>query len=165
MAFFDPGIPTGFTNIEEWLLLYIYGHPNDDHSTGSLRDQLIEALKDEPSRLDEYNKVQRLFRGPDLTAEEYESQKKPAMSVVQRAVETLIEQGTAKGKRGIDADGAIFFSGLNLTPKGTREAIRSSRAREAKANPTPSFESIIRAIHEGKEKESQDGGEKTEQSK
>lgn len=157
MGLLDLNVPAGFSNIEEWILFYMYGHPKDDHSTHSLRDQLAQVLKDEPSRLDEFNKIQRMFKRPDLSAEEYEPQRQPAVSDVQRAVETLIEQGSVNGKLESDENGAIFFSGIKLRLKGTREAIRGSRAREAKANPVPSFESTLKAIHERKDKESHGG--------
>src|SRR5580704_8670059 len=98
MGLLDLNVPAAFSNMEEWILFYLYGHPKDDHSTHSLRDHLAKVLKDEPSRMDEFNRTQGLFSRPALSAEEYEAQRQPAMSDLQRAVETLIEQGSINGK-------------------------------------------------------------------
>jgi hypothetical protein len=65
------------------------------------------VLKTEPSQLDEYNRGKRIFGFPAITAEEYESLRKPELSAVQRAVETLIKEGWTKGKRGTDSQGVV----------------------------------------------------------
>ena len=47
---------------------------------------------------------------------------------VQYAVETLIQDGLAKGDRNSDVDG-VYFTDLKLTTKGEAAAIRQKRKR------------------------------------
>jgi hypothetical protein len=142
----DSPVPVGFLDIEDWILHYIYHHPKDNHSTPSLLQRLDSVLKAEPSQLDECNRHKGLLGAPKITAEEYESLRNPVLSAVQKAVETLIKDGWAKGKRDTDVRGVVFFSGLDLTGNGTKEAIRRAREKEEKANPPRSFESRLREI-------------------
>jgi hypothetical protein len=142
----DRPVPVGFLDIEDWILHYIYHHPKDNHSTHSLLQQLDSVLKTESSQLDECNRRRGIFGSPKITAEEYESLRKPELSAVQRAVETLIKEGWAKGKRSTDAQGVVFFSGLDLAGSGTKEVIRRAREKEEKAKPPRSFESTVREI-------------------
>jgi hypothetical protein len=142
----DRPVPSGFLDIEDWLLHYIYHHPKENHSTHSLLQQLDSVLKAEPAQLDECNRRGALFGAPEITAEEYESLRKPELSGVQRAVETLIKEGWAKGKRDADVRGVVFFSGLDLTGRGTQEVIRRAREKEEEATPPRSFESTLREV-------------------
>jgi hypothetical protein len=141
---YDGPIPADFGNIEEWLLHYLYHHPNDKHSTQSLREELDQVLSDEPSQLEECNRLRRLMRAPALSAVEYAAQRKPELTAVQRAVETLIKEGWAKGERGADDRGVIFFSEIDLSGSGTKEAIRRMRAKEESVTAPRSFESSLR---------------------
>lgn len=143
----DRPVPVDFLNIEDWILNFIYHHPKEKHSTHSLLERLGSILRAEPSQLDECNRRNGIFGATQITAEEYESLRKPELSAVQRAVETLIKDGWANGKRDSDAQGAVFFSGLALTNSGTRETIRRARDKEKSANPPQSVESTIREIH------------------
>lgn len=142
----DRPVPVGFLDIEDWILHYIYHHPKENHSTHSLLQQLDSVLKAEPSQLDECNRLKGVFGAASITAEEYEALRNPELSAVQRPVETLIKEGWAKGKRDTDVRGVVFFSGLDLTGSGTKEAIRRAREKEEKAKPPRSFESTVRDI-------------------
>src|ERR1039458_6136979 len=126
---YDRPVPAGLGSIEDWLLQYIYDHPNDKHLTISLLQILDQVLKDEPSQLEECNRLRKIMSAPALSAEEYAAHRKPERSAVQRAVETLIREGWANGKRNSDGEG-VFFEGLNLTGKGEREALNRARDKE-----------------------------------
>jgi hypothetical protein len=146
---YDRPVPAGLGTIEDWLLQYIYAHPNAKHSTVSLLQQLDQVLRDEPSRLKECNEIRKLLGAAPLSAEEYANERKPQRSGVQRAVETLVAEGWANGKRNSDGEG-VFFEDLKLKPKGEREAVIRARAKEKREAPPRSFESTIRQIHERK---------------
>lgn len=139
-------VPAGFSTIEDWILRYIYDHPKEAHSTASLRRQLEAVLKSEPSQLAELNKHNKLFGAADITAKEYDSLTEPELSKVQRATETLIKDGWAKGKRDSDDAGVVFFAGIALTNSGEREAISRERQKEAQRTPPRSFESSLREV-------------------
>jgi hypothetical protein len=151
---YDRPIPAGLGSIEDWLLQYIYDHPNDKHSTLSLMQQLDQVLKDEPSQLEECNRIRGIMGAAALSAEEYAALRKPERGVVQRAVETLIKERWANGKRTSDGAG-VLFEGLDLTRKGTSEALNRARDKESREAPDRSPESIIRKIHEQKRKEAE----------
>lgn len=140
----DLHVPVGFWQIEDWVLYHIYHRPKENHSTHSLLQQLDSVLKAEPSQLDEYNRHKRVLGASSVPAEEYAALRNPKLSAVQRAIETLIQEGWAKGKRDTDVQGVVFFSGLDLTSSGTREAIRRAREKEVKAKPPRSFEGNVR---------------------
>jgi hypothetical protein len=144
---YDSPIPAGLGNIEDWILQYTYGHPKIKHSTNSLLQRLDRVLRDEPSQLEECNRIKRLIGVPALSVEEYMLQRKPKLTAVQRAVETLIKHGWVKGKRDNDEAGVVFFSSISLTAKGEREAISREREREAKNTPHRSFENSLRDAH------------------
>lgn len=146
----DRPVPVGFGDIEDWILHHIYHHPKDNHSTHSLLQQLDSVLKAEPSQLDECNRLKGIFRASNITAEEYAALRNPKLNAVQRDVETLIKEGWAKGKRDTDVQGVVFFSNLDLTSSGTREAIRRAREKEEKENPPRSFESTLREVRKRK---------------
>ena len=137
-------LPSGFSSIEDWLLSYFYRHPKGDHSTLSLLRELDGVLKAEPSGLEDYNKRQRVFGAEEVAAE------------VQRAVETLIEAGFAKGKREADTQGVVFFTALVLTSSGEKQAIRKDKEREKQKQPPNDFESRVRAAR-GKAEQSKEG--------
>lgn len=143
----DRAVPVGFLDIEDWILHYIYHRPKERHSTHSLLQQLDSVLKAEPSQLDECNRLKGLLGAASVTAEEYAALRKPELSTVQRAVETLIKDGRVKGKRDADVADVVFFSSLDLTGNGTKETIRRVREKEEKEKPPRSFESIVRDIH------------------
>jgi hypothetical protein len=140
---YDRPIPADLGSIEDWILQYIYYHPKDKHSTISLLPQLDQVLRDEPSRLEECNDIRRMMRAAALSAEEYAANRKPERSAVQRAVETLIREGWANGEPNSDGEG-VFFEGLKLTRKGTREALNRAHQREVRKTPPRSSESTIR---------------------
>jgi hypothetical protein len=142
----DRPVPVGFLDIEDWILHYIYHRPKERHSTHSLLQQLDSVVKAEPSQLDECNRLKGLLGAASITAEDYAALRKPELSTVQRAVETLIKDGLVKGKRDADVAGVAFFSGLDLTGSGTKETIRRAREKEEKAKPPRSFESTVREI-------------------
>ncbi|MGA3128934.1 MAG: hypothetical protein ABSD13_19745 [Candidatus Korobacteraceae bacterium] len=137
-------VPAGFSTIEDWILRYIYDHPKEAHSTTSLRKQLESVLKSEPSQLAELNKHNKLFGSPEITAKEYDSLTEPEQGTVQRAIETLIKGGWAKGKRDSDDAGVVFFGGIALTNSGEREAISREREKETQRTPPRSFENSLR---------------------
>jgi hypothetical protein len=129
----DRPVPSGFSDTEDWLLHYIFHHPKEDHSTHSLFQQLDSILKAEPSQLDESNRTRGVLGEPRISAEDYEALRKPKLSGVQRAVETLYEKGLARGKLDADNQGVVFFRGLHLTVTGKEELIRRTRTKEEKA--------------------------------
>jgi hypothetical protein len=137
-------VPAGFSTVEDWILRYIYEHPKEAHSTASLRMQLESVLKSEPSQLAELNKHKKLFGSADITAKEYDALTEPELSAVQRAIETLIKDGWARGKRDSDDAGVVFFGGIALTNSGEREAICRERQKEAQRTPQRSFENSVR---------------------
>lgn len=141
---YDSPVPAGLGSIDDWILQYTYDHPKDKHSTTSLLQQLDQVLRNEPSQLEECNRIKGIMGAPALSAEEYAAQRKPGLSAVQRAVETLIKHGWVKGKRDSDEAGVIFFGGIALTASGEREAISKKRDREAKETPHRSFENTLR---------------------
>ncbi|MGA3161568.1 MAG: hypothetical protein ABSC77_10150 [Terracidiphilus sp.] len=153
---YDRPVPAGLGSIEDWLLQDLYDHPNDKHSTLTLLQQLGQVLKDEPSQLDECNRLRGIMGAAPLSPEEYTAERTPTRGAVQRAVETLIREGWANGKRNRDADG-VFFEGLDLTGKGTREALSRANAKERREAPDRGPESIIRRIHERMQKEADEG--------
>ena len=149
-------LPSGFSSIEDWLLSYFYRHPKGDHSTLSLLRELDGVLKAEPSGLEDYNKRQRVFGAEEVAADEYEALRTPKLEEVQRAVETLIEAGFAKGKREADTQGVVFFTALVLTSSGEKQAIRKDKEREKQKQPPNDFESRVRAAR-GKAEQSKEG--------
>ena len=94
-----------------------------------------------------------------FTLEEYAAERKPTRGAVQRAVEILIREGWANGKRNSDTEG-VFFESLDLTKKGTREALARANDKVKRETPPRSFESTIREIHERKRKEANEGESK-----
>lgn len=154
---YDRPIPAGLGSIEDWILQYLYDHPNDKHSTLTLLPQLDQVLKNEPSQLEECNRLRGIMGGAaPFTPEEYAAERAPTRGMVQRAVETLIREGWAKGKRNQDADG-VFFESLDLTGKGTREALSRANAKEKREAPDRSPEAIIRRIQEQRQKDADEG--------
>lgn len=153
----DRPVPIAFLDIEDWILHHVYYHPNGSHSTHSLFQTLESVLKTEPSELDECNKYKRSLRAPELTAEEYESLRKPELRAVQRAVETLIKERWVKGKRDADTQGVVFFKGICLTGSGERETIRRARVKEKKQTPPMDFESRVRKIRKEFNKKTEEG--------
>jgi hypothetical protein len=151
---YDSPVPASLGSIEDWILQYTYGHPNDKHSTTSLLQQLDQVLRNEPSQLEECNRIKGIMGAPALSAEEYAARRKPELSVVQRAVETLIKNGWVKGKRESDETGVVFFDGIALTASGEREAISRERERETKSTPHRSYENSLREArkHAGADK-------------
>jgi len=91
---------------------------------------------------------------PSITAEEYASLRKLELSTVQRAVETLIKNGWANGKRGADAQGAVFFSGLDITNSGPKR-LSAERERKRKRRILPELREFL-----GKSAEADRGKEK-----
>ncbi len=151
-------VPHGSDDVEDWILQYIYQHPNEVHSTHTLLKQLDSVLIAEPSKLEESNRVRGVMGSPSLTPEDYATLRKPDLHVVQRAVETLIMNGWTKGKRDADAQHIVFFDGLALTSSGERERVRRTRDKEERAKSPRGFEETVRRIHqsrEGKTKESE----------
>jgi hypothetical protein len=142
---YDRPVPADLGSIEDWILQYIYDHPKDKHSTVSLLQKLDQVLSGEPSRLEECNRLRGIMGAPALSAEEYAANRKPGRSAVQRAVETLIREGWANGKQNSDGAG-VFFEGLKLTGKGTREALNRAHTREAQKTPPRSYESTLREV-------------------
>lgn len=142
---YDRPVPAGLGSIEDWLLQYLYDHPKDKHSTASLLEQLEQVLRGEPSQLEECNRIRGIMGAAALNAEEYATQRTPTRSAVQRAVESLIREGWANGNRNRDADG-VFFEGLKLTGKGTREALNRAHKMEEQKTPPRSYESTLREV-------------------
>ena len=140
----DRPVPVGFLDIEDWILNYLHHHPKGKHSTRSLLGQLEAALKAEPSRLEECNRIKEMIGAQKLTEEEYEALRKPDFDGVQRAVETLIKDGRLKFERDRDDRGVVFYGGIDLNSNGTKEAITRERTKEAKSKPPMSFERIVR---------------------
>jgi hypothetical protein len=153
---YDRPIPSGLGSIEDWILQHLYDHPNDKHSTLSLMQQLDQVLRDEPSQLEECNRIRGIMSAAPFSPEEYAAERTPTRGVVQRAVETLIREGWANGNRNRDADG-VFFEGLDLTGKGTREALGRANAKEKREAPDRSFEGTLRRIQERKRAEENAG--------
>jgi hypothetical protein len=79
---YDRPVPTGLGSIEDWLLQYIYDHPHHTHSTISLLQQLDQALRDEPSQLDECNRIRGIMGAAALSAEECAALRKPERGAV-----------------------------------------------------------------------------------
>lgn len=149
---YDRPVPRGLDSIEDWILQHLYDHPNDKHSTLSLLEQLDQVLRDEPSQFEECNRTREIMGAAPFTLEEYAAERKPTRGAVQRAVETLIREGWANGKRNSDTEG-VFFESLDLTNKGTREALARANDKVKRETPPRSFENTVREIHERKRKE------------
>jgi hypothetical protein len=124
-------VPSGFKDVEEWLLNQLYENPKANHLTHSLLQQLSQVLQSEPSSRDMVNELRSAMGSVPLSAEDYgpETERNVEFGEVQRAVEALIEAGWAKGDRNRNADG-VYYTGLKLTNKGEAEAIRRKRERE-----------------------------------
>ena len=84
---------------------------------------------------------------PPLSEEQYVAERKLEFNHVQTAVESLIEQGFARGVRDTGADG-VYFKDLKLTNKGEAAAIRGKRKREKPSAAAPNFEERLRGIRE-----------------
>lgn len=153
---YDRPVPAGLGRIEDWILQHLYDHPKDKHSTLSLLQQLDQVLRDEPSQLEECNRIRGVMGAQALSPEEYAAERKPTRGAVQRAVETLIRDGWANGKRNSDTEG-VFFEALELTNKGTREALTRANEKVKRESPPRSFESTVREIHERRRKEANEG--------
>jgi hypothetical protein len=145
--------PSGFADIEEWVLQQVYDQPKVEHMTYTLYQQLDRLLQSKPSQRDVINQIREATGHQPLSAEERVEERKLTFGGVQDAVETLIEAGWAKGERQSGVDG-VYFTGQKLTPKGEAEAIRRKRKRaedaEALASASDraaSIESIVRKIH------------------
>jgi hypothetical protein len=156
---YDRPVPIGSGSIEAWILQYLYDRPNDKHSTLSLLQQLDQVLRDEPSQFEECNRIRRIMGATPFSVDEYAAERKPTRDAVQRAVETLIREGWANGKRNSDTKG-VFFESLDLTNKGTREALAQANDKVKRETPPKSFESTVREIHERKRKEANEGESK-----
>ena len=152
----DRPVPAGLGSVEDWIFQHLYDHPNDKHSTLSLLEQLDQVLRDEPSQFEECNRIRGIMGAAPFTLEEYAAERKPTRPAVQRAVETLIREGWANGKRNSDTEG-VFFESLDLTNKGTREALARVNDKVKRENLPRSFESTVREIHERKRKEANEG--------
>lgn len=156
---YDRPVPAGLRTIEDWILQHLYDHPNDKHSTPSLLEQLDHVLRDEPSQFEECNRTRGIMGAAPSTLEEYAAERKPTRAAVQRAIETLVREGWANGKRNSDTEG-VFFESLVLTNKGTREALARANDKVKRETPPRSFESTVREIHERKRKEANEGESK-----
>jgi hypothetical protein len=153
---YDRPVPAGLGSIEDWILQCLYNHPNDKHSTLSLLEQLDQVLTDEPSEFEECNRIRGIMGATPFSVDEYEAQRKPARDAVQQAVETLIREGWASGKRNSDKEG-VFFESLDLTNKGRRETLARTNDKVKRETPPRSFEGTVREIRERKRNEAKDG--------
>jgi hypothetical protein len=95
------GIPGKFSPEEEAILDHLYNHPDEMIGTGTL----IGTLK------------------PDQEATEKRQQ---SYEEIQGAIETLVAQGLAKGKR-VSISGRVCFEKLRLTPRGEVAAIKERK--------------------------------------
>ena len=156
---YDRPVPAGLGSVEDWIFQHLYDRPNDKHSTLSLLEQLDQVLGDEPSQFEECNRIRGIMGAAPFTLEEYAAERKPTRRAVQRAVETLIREGWANGKRNSDTEG-VFFESLDLTNMGTREALARANDKAKRETPPQSFESTVREIHERKRREANEGESK-----
>jgi hypothetical protein len=120
--------PSGYADIEEWILQQLYEQPKVNHMTHTLFQHLEHVMQTEPSSEDMVNQLRAVSGLPPLGAEEKFKEKKLAYADVQYAVETLIESGWAKGDRNSSMDG-VYYTDLKLIPKGEAAAIRAKRKR------------------------------------
>jgi len=121
-------IPSGYADIEEWILQQLYEQPKVNHMTHTLFQHLEHVLQSEPSSRDTVNKIRAISGLQPLGSEEHIEEKKLAYGDVQYAVETLIESGWAKGDRNTGVDG-VYYTNLELKAKGEAAAIRAKRKR------------------------------------
>ena len=155
--------------MEEWIVHQLYEQPKVNHMTHTLFEQLERVLQAEPTRRDTESQLRAAMGQPPLSDDAHIEEPKLEYGAVQYAVETLIQEGLAKGDRNSGV-GGVYFTGLKLTAKGEATAIRQKRKRaegaEALADaserakqiegPPRSFEGIVREIHERKSKEAED---------
>ena len=120
--------PSGFETIEEWIVHQLYEQPKVNHMTHTLFQQLERVLQSEPSRRDIMNQLRAATGQPPLSADDHIEEPKLVYGAVQYAVETLIQDGLAKGDRNSGVDG-VYFTDLKLTAKGEAAAIRQKRKR------------------------------------
>jgi hypothetical protein len=120
--------PSGFETIEEWIVHQLYEQPKVNHMTHTLFQQLERVLQAEPSRRDIMNQLRAAMGQPPLSADHHIEEPKLVYSAIQYAVETLIQDGLAKGDRNSSVDG-VYFTDLKLTTKGEAAAIRQKRKR------------------------------------
>lgn len=121
-------VPSGFETIEEWIVHQLYEQPKGNHITHTLFQQLERVLQAEPSRRDMMNQLRAATGQPPLSADDNIEEPKLVYGAVQYAVETLIQDGLAKGDRNSGVDG-VYFTDLKLTTKGEATAIRQKRKR------------------------------------
>ena len=122
-------VPYHFGSIEEWILQQVFDFPHASHGTYTLFQQLNQVFQSEPTSRDVVNELRNALRLDPLPAEENAEQRKRDFNDVERAVETLIAEGWAKGDRNSGVDG-VYYTDLKLTNKGEGEAIRRKRERE-----------------------------------
>lgn len=120
--------PSGFETIEEWIVHQLYEQPKANLMTHTLFQQLERVLQSEPSRRDIMNQLRAAMGQPPLSADDQIEEPKLVYGAVQYAVETLIQDGLAKGDRNSGVDG-VYFTDLKLTAKGEAAAIRQKRKR------------------------------------
>lgn len=142
--------PSGFETVEEWIVHQLYEQPKANHMTHTLFQQLERVLQAEPSRRDTMNQLRAATGQPPLSDDHHIEEPKLAYGAVQYAVETLIQDGLAKGDRNCGVDG-VYFTDLKLTTKGEAAAIRQKRKRAEGAE-------ALAAASEGAKQLEGDGG-------
>lgn len=120
--------PSGFETIEEWIVHQLYEQPKVNHMTQTLFQHLERVLAAEPSCREVMNQLRSATGQPPLSADAHIEEPKLVYGAVQHAVETLIQEGLAKGDRNSGVDG-VYFTDLKLTTKGEATAIRQKRKR------------------------------------